>query len=87
MAQGGVAAVLDLENDSYELHIKDSMIAGIHANDTKTVSVTVRAGGRSAQHFFNSNPYDGSEEIPVSEEELLENAQIQTRQNLEVRCP
>ncbi len=35
----------------------------------------------------DSNPYDGSEEIPVSEGELLENAQIQTRQNLEVRCP
>ena len=35
----------------------------------------------------DSNPYDGSEEIPVSEEELLENAQIKTRQNLEVRCP
>lgn len=35
----------------------------------------------------DSNPYDGSEEIPVSEEELSTGAQIQTRQNLDVRCP
>ncbi len=33
----------------------------IPANDTKTVSVTVRAGGRSAQYFFNTTPYDGFE--------------------------
>ena len=28
LAQGGVAAVLSFENDSYELHYKDTLIAG-----------------------------------------------------------
>ena len=28
LAQGGVAAVMDKEHDNYELHIKDTLIAG-----------------------------------------------------------
>ena len=31
LAQGGVAAVLDFENDSFDLHYEDTMIAGGHA--------------------------------------------------------
>ena len=44
LAQGGVAAVLDLENDSYELHINDTMIAGKHANDIDAVTTLVEEG-------------------------------------------
>lgn len=33
LAQGGVAAVMDKENDSYELHIKDTLIAGHYKNN------------------------------------------------------
>ena len=44
LAQGGVAAVLDLENDSYELHINDTMIAGKQANDIDAVTVLVEEG-------------------------------------------
>ena len=44
LAQGGVAAVLDLENDSYELHINDTMIAGKHANDIDAVTTLVKEG-------------------------------------------
>ena len=44
LAQGGVAAVLDLENDSYELHINDTMIAGKHANDIEAVTTLVEEG-------------------------------------------
>jgi len=33
LAQGGVACVLDLENDSYDLHIEDTLIAGGRVND------------------------------------------------------
>ena len=44
LAQGGVAAVLDLENDSYDLHINDTMIAGKHANDIDAVTTLVHEG-------------------------------------------
>ncbi len=38
LAQGGVACVLDLENDSYELHIEDTLIAGKRENDLDAVT-------------------------------------------------
>ena len=44
LAQGGVACVLDLENDSYELHIEDTLIAGGRANDFDAVTQLVEEG-------------------------------------------
>ncbi|MBR1811472.1 MAG: FAD-binding protein [Clostridia bacterium] len=44
LAQGGVAAVLSFENDSYDLHINDTMIAGHHANNIETVDALVHEG-------------------------------------------
>ncbi len=44
LAQGGVAAVLNLEDDSYDLHIKDTFIAGRHENDPESVDVLVHEG-------------------------------------------
>ncbi len=44
LAQGGVAAVLDLEDDSYDLHVKDTFIAGRHENDPEAVDVLVHEG-------------------------------------------
>ncbi len=44
LAQGGVAAVLDLENDSFDLHINDTMIAGGHTNRPEAVEVLVKEG-------------------------------------------
>lgn len=44
LAQGGVACVLDLENDSYELHIEDTLIAGSRANDIEAVTQLVEEG-------------------------------------------
>ncbi|MBQ1552120.1 MAG: FAD-binding protein, partial [Clostridia bacterium] len=44
LAQGGVAAVLDFEDDSYELHANDTMIAGHFANDAESVDVLVHEG-------------------------------------------
>lgn len=38
LAQGGVACVLDLENDSYELHVEDTLIAGKRENDLEAVT-------------------------------------------------
>lgn len=44
LAQGGVACVLDLENDSYALHIEDTLIAGGRANDLDAVTQLVEEG-------------------------------------------
>ena len=44
LAQGGVAAVLSFENDSYDLHIKDTFIAGRHENDPESVDELVHEG-------------------------------------------
>ena len=44
LAQGGVACVLDLEDDSYELHIEDTLIAGGRANDLDAVTQLVKEG-------------------------------------------
>lgn len=44
LAQGGVAAVLSLENDSYDLHYDDTLIAGGQANDPDAVTVLVHEG-------------------------------------------
>ena len=44
LAQGGVAAVLDTVNDSYENHFRDTMIAGGQANRPEAVRVLVEEG-------------------------------------------
>ena len=44
LAQGGVACVLDLEDDSYALHIEDTFIAGGRENDPDAVTQLVEEG-------------------------------------------
>lgn len=44
LAQGGVAAVMDKENDSYDLHIKDTLIAGHYKNNLDNVKILVEQG-------------------------------------------
>ena len=44
LAQGGVAAVLDEENDNFDLHFEDTMIAGRQANNPHTVRLLVENG-------------------------------------------
>lgn len=44
LAQGGVAAVMDKENDSYELHIKDTLVAGHYKNNLDNVKILVEQG-------------------------------------------
>ncbi len=44
LAQGGVACVLDLENDSYDLHIEDTLIAGKRENDLDAVTLLCQEG-------------------------------------------
>ena len=44
LAQGGVAAVMDTSNDNYELHIKDTLIAGGYKNNIDNVRILVEQG-------------------------------------------
>jgi len=44
LAQGGVAAVMDNKNDDFELHIKDTLIAGQYANNLDNVKILVQQG-------------------------------------------
>lgn len=44
LAQGGVAAVLSFENDSFDLHIEDTLIAGKRANDLSAVETLIKEG-------------------------------------------
>ena len=44
LAQGGVAAVLDRQNDSFSLHFEDTMVAGGRKNDPVSLDVLVREG-------------------------------------------
>lgn len=53
LAQGGVAAVLSFENDSFELHIDDTMIAGGQANDPDAVNVLVHEGPDDVRKIMN----------------------------------
>jgi L-aspartate oxidase len=43
-AQGGIAGVTDFENDSFEKHINDTLIAGDGLCDPKVVEIVVREG-------------------------------------------
>lgn len=49
LAQGGVAAVMDKENDSYDLHIQDTLIAGHYKNDLNNVRILVEQGPTDVQ--------------------------------------
>lgn len=44
LAQGGVAAVLDSDNDNFKLHIADTLIAGKYKNDPAAIEVLVTEG-------------------------------------------
>ena len=48
LAQGGVAAVMDTSNDNYELHIKDTLIAGGYKNNIDNVRILVEQGPNKA---------------------------------------
>ncbi len=53
LAQGGVAAVLDTENDDYNLHFEDTMIAGRQVNNEHTVKILVENGPDDVRNIIN----------------------------------
>lgn len=52
-AQGGIAGVTDLENDSYEKHIQDTLIAGDGLCNPHTVELVVKEGPDRIQEIIN----------------------------------
>ncbi len=52
-AQGGVAAVLDTVNDTPELHIRDTLIAGGYENNLKSVEILVNEGAENVLNLLN----------------------------------
>jgi len=51
-AQGGVAVVNDLENDSFEKHIEDTLIAGDGLCDREVVEIVVKEGPARIQEII-----------------------------------
>lgn len=52
-AQGGVAVVNDLENDSFEKHIEDTLIAGDGLCNRKVVEIVVKEGPDRVQELID----------------------------------
>ena len=52
-AQGGIAGVTDLEHDSYEKHIEDTLIAGDGLCNPKTVEIVVKEGPDRIQEIID----------------------------------
>ena len=52
-AQGGVAGVTDFENDSFEKHIEDTLIAGDGLCNPKIVEIVVKEGVERIQEIIN----------------------------------
>src|SRR5215475_1775874 len=52
-AQGGVAVVNDLENDSYEKHIEDTLIAGDGLCNPAVVEIVVKEGPERVQEIID----------------------------------
>ncbi len=52
-AQGGVAVVNDLENDSFEKHIEDTLIAGDGLCNKKVVEIVVKEGPARVQELID----------------------------------
>lgn len=58
LAQGGVAAVLDTTNDSYDLHFNDTLIAGRQENNHDSVRVLVTEGPKDVRRIYEEFDVD-----------------------------
>src|SRR3954466_6258292 len=52
-AEGGIAVVNDLENDSFEKHIEDTLIAGDGLCNEKVVEIVVKEGPDRVQEIID----------------------------------
>lgn len=58
LAQGGVAAVMDQTNDDYELHVKDTLIAGQYKNNLDNVKILVQQGPKDVERLVEKYGVD-----------------------------
>ena len=58
LAQGGVAAVMDSRNDDFELHIKDTLIAGQYKNNLDNVKILVEQGPKDVERLVEKYGVD-----------------------------
>jgi len=66
-AQGGVAAVLDTEADSYSLHAQDTLVAGAGLCDETIVNLIVEEGAECVQDLIeNGAEFDRDEDGELS---------------------
>jgi len=70
LAQGGVAAVVDRENDDYRLHIADTLIAGGYKNDLRSLEILVEEGPedvlRLAKHLGVRFDLDENQKVSMT---------------------
>ena len=52
-AQGGIAVVNDMENDSFEKHIEDTLMAGDGLCNEKVVEIVVKEGPDRVQEIID----------------------------------
>src|SRR6476619_856156 len=52
-AQGGIAVVNDLENDSFQKHIDDTLIAGDGLCNEKVVEIVVKEGPERVEEIID----------------------------------
>ncbi len=52
LAQGGVAAVMDKKDDSFDLHIRDTLIAGGYQNDRENLKILVEQGPTDVKNLL-----------------------------------
>ncbi len=70
LAQGGVAAVMDKKDDNFDLHIKDTLIAGGYKNDMDNLKILVEQGPTDVKNLlkygveFDRKP-DGSIDLTL----------------------
>lgn len=63
LAQGGVAAVLDFEDDSFDLHIYDTLVAGGQKNNLQAVQILVSEGPSDVSKIMDMGfDYDKNED-------------------------
>lgn len=79
LAQGGVAAVMDLKTDSYELHFNDTMKAGRFANDKNSVKVLVEEGADRINDLINNYSVSFDREENGELEKTLEGGHCRRR--------
>lgn len=79
LAQGGVAAVLDLKYDSYEEHYNDTMIAGRQANDPEAVDLLVHEGPKAVIDIMENMGVDFDRKPDGSLDKTLEGGHSKRR--------